>query len=467
MRLCYQQEVLIKEVPITGITLLNSLGLRGWQVGQLPQAPRLKGTAIDSMSSSASKTRSLGPVYTLKVAGERMTFLTDAKDFHNFFQSTDVDFQKAVQSSVQKIASVTEEAFFKNHTKIHDTVKGRLSFHKLPPFCETLHSKFKEHLVGIKNQITIKNGCEFEAELNDLVRSTMYKSIMDNLFGDGVLPTHDEAAFKEFEKNFLIFDEQFEYAARLPKIFLREWTKSKNWLLQMFTRVTKQCMQTIPADVESRSLLQTLIAVIDDDFSPNWSMMMLWASLANAIPITFWTLCMIYQHQRVLEKVQSEVRQVLKENEKCDESTLALMPYTRQCILEAIRLRSPGIFTRRVIKEFRVKGYNIPVGDLLMVSPFWAHRNSQQFPDPEEFKPERWENIEKNSFPESFIAFGGGRYQCPGRWFALLEMHIYVSLFVSLFDCKLLNGVPDLCELHLVGTQQPVQKCPVVLSLAK
>lgn len=45
----------------------------------------------------------MGSVYTLYVAGERLTFLMDTEVFHHFFQSTNVDFQKAVQNPVQNV----------------------------------------------------------------------------------------------------------------------------------------------------------------------------------------------------------------------------------------------------------------------------------------------------------------------------------------------------------------------------
>ena len=69
-----------------------------------------------------------------------------------------------------------------------------------------------------------------------------------------------------------------------------------------------------------------------------------------------------------------------------------------------------------------------------MLSPYWAHRDSRIFPDPESFNPvsvsvcvvcvcvcvcvqERWVgcDLEKNQFLNGFVGFGGGRYQCPGR----------------------------------------------------
>lgn len=43
----------------------------------------------------------LGPVFTLKVAGKRLTFVTEPEDFQYFFSSDAVDFQKAVQKPVK------------------------------------------------------------------------------------------------------------------------------------------------------------------------------------------------------------------------------------------------------------------------------------------------------------------------------------------------------------------------------
>ena len=45
----------------------------------------------------------LGSIYTLCVAGERLTFLTEPEDFGYFFNSSDVDFQHGVQDAVMKV----------------------------------------------------------------------------------------------------------------------------------------------------------------------------------------------------------------------------------------------------------------------------------------------------------------------------------------------------------------------------
>lgn len=53
-------------------------------------------------------------------------------------------------------------------------------------------------------------------------------------------------------------------------------------------------------------------------------------------------------------------------------------------------LKSPGIITRKVMKPVKILNHTVPAGDLLMLSPFWQHRNPKYFPEPELFKPERW-----------------------------------------------------------------------------
>jgi len=44
----------------------------------------------------------LGPLFTLKVMGERLTFITDASAISMYFNAPFLDFQQAVQKSVSK-----------------------------------------------------------------------------------------------------------------------------------------------------------------------------------------------------------------------------------------------------------------------------------------------------------------------------------------------------------------------------
>ncbi len=33
------------------------------------------------------------------------------------------------------------------------------------------------------------------------------------------------------------------------------------------------------------------------------------------------------------------------------------------------------------------QGYTVPAGHLLMLSPYWSHRDAEKFPDPEKYNP--------------------------------------------------------------------------------
>ena len=136
-----------------------------------------------------------------------------------------------------------------------------------------------------------------------------------------------------------------------------------------------------------------------------------------------------------------------------------------RCILEAIRLRSPGMIARKLTQPIQVHGFTIPAGDMLMISPYWAHRNEATFPDANSFIPDRWNRTvgsDKSSPSDKFIAFGGGRFQCPGRSFAMMEIQMFISVILCRFDMELVKKeVPSSSPQHVVGVPHPDGPCYV------
>ncbi|XP_078617889.1 24-hydroxycholesterol 7-alpha-hydroxylase-like [Branchiostoma floridae x Branchiostoma japonicum] len=397
--------------------------------------------------------RKLGPVFTIVAAGRWMTFVTEPEDITTFFQSPNLDFQKAVQDPVSHTASVSTESFFQHHTKIHDTIKGRLAPANLHSFCSNLWGEFKQQLEQLEHH--------GKDDLNTLVRRCMFAAVVNNLFGAENVPT-DKDRIQEFSDIFVKYDADFEYGSQLPPFFLREWAESKKWLLSLFSRSIANMERK---ETESQTLLQSLTKMVDRPHAPNYALLMLWASQANAVPMSFWVLAMILSNEDVHAAVKKEVQDNLGSpgDEPITEEDLKKLPLLKRCIMETIRLRSPGVITRAVDKPLRIRKYIVPKGHLLMMSPYWAHRNPNFFPEPDKFLPERWleADLEKNLFLDGFVGFGGGRYQCPGRWFALMEMQMLLAMMIQMFDFKLLGEVPKESPLHVVGTQQPVGPCPV------
>ncbi|XP_054035899.1 24-hydroxycholesterol 7-alpha-hydroxylase isoform X2 [Dryobates pubescens] len=389
-----------------------------------------------------------GPVFTIFALGKRFTFVTEEEGTEAFFNSKDLNFEQAVQQAVENA-----EAFYQNHGTLYSMMKGKMGPSNLHMFTGTLCKELHEHMAPL--------GMEGTGDLNDLVRHVMYPAVVNTLFGKGSCPT-SQNEIKEFEEHFQKYDEDFEYASQMPECFLRNWSKSKKWLLKLFEKVVSHAERTNPSETASKTLLQHLLDNLQGKhLAPNYGLLMLWASQANAVPIAFWTLAFILSYPSIYEKIMEELASVFgkagKDKIEVSEEGLKKLPLIKWCTLEAIRLRSPGAITKKVINPIKIQNFIIPAGDMLMLSPYWLHRNPKYFPDPEMFKPDRWKeaNLEKNAFLDSFVAFGGGKHQCPGRWFAIMEIQLFVVLFLYKYEFVLLDAVPKESPLHLVGTQQP------------
>ncbi|CAH2245790.1 24-hydroxycholesterol 7-alpha-hydroxylase [Pelobates cultripes] len=370
-----------------------------------------------------------GPVFTVLAAGNRLTFVNGEEGVTAFFTSKKLDFQQAVQKPVQYTASIEKENFFKKHSAIHETLKLQLSQKRLEPHVTCLCREFSSHLQQLGSQGT--------DELYSLVRQVMYPA----------------------------------YGSQLPECFLRDWSRSKQWLLKLFKTIVAEVEGREPCEDDAKTLHQHLLDTLKGVSTYNNSLLLLWASQANANPITFWTLAFIISNPVIYKYAMDEISSVFGEAGKktlsITEADLRKLPFIKHCILEAIRLRSPGAITRKVIEPLEIYNFQIPPGDMLMLSPYWLHRDPKKFPEPEAFRPERWKkaNLEKNVFLDGFVAFGGGKYQCPGRWFALMEIHMLVILMLYRYEFQLLDPFPKQSNLHLVGTQQPDGPCRVTYKL--
>ncbi|XP_077854731.1 24-hydroxycholesterol 7-alpha-hydroxylase isoform X2 [Macaca mulatta] len=341
-------------------------------------------------------------------------------------------------------------------------LKGKMGTVNLHQFTGQLTEELHEQLENLGTHGTM--------DLNNLVRHLLYPVTVNTLFNKSWFPTNKKK-IKEFHQYFQAYDEDFEYGSQLPECLLRNWSKSKKWFLELFEKNIPDIRACKSAKDNSMTLLQATLDIVETETSkensPNYGLLLLWASLSNAVPVAFWTLAYVLSHpdihKAVMEGISSVFGTAGKDKIKVSEDDLEKLLLIKWCVLETIRLKAPGVITRKVVKPVEILNYIIPSGDLLMLSPFWLHRNPKYFPEPELFKPERWKkaNLEKHSFLDCFVAFGSGKFQCPGRWFALLEVQMCVILILYKYDCSLLDPLPKQSSLHLVGVPQPEGQCRI------
>ena len=100
--------------------------------------------------------------------------------------------------------------------------------------------------------------------------------------------------------------------------------------------------------------------------------------------------------------------------------------YLEAVVKETLRARPVvPVVARHVTQPVELGGYMIPAGSILMVSIYLVHSDPDTYPDPDEFRPERF----LNGVPGdgAWIPFGGGVRRCLGARFAELEMKVILT----------------------------------------
>lgn len=90
------------------------------------------------------------------------------------------------------------------------------------------------------------------------------------------------------------------------------------------------------------------------------------------------------------------------------------LPYLTAVCNETLRISSGNTLTsgRMVRSPFELMGYKLTPGTALFGSIYLTHHREDLYPEPKQFKPERF--IEREFSPYEFLPFGGGIRSCIG-----------------------------------------------------
>jgi cytochrome P450 family 135 len=100
--------------------------------------------------------------------------------------------------------------------------------------------------------------------------------------------------------------------------------------------------------------------------------------------------------------------------------------YLDAVVKETLRARPVvPVVARHVTEPVVLDGYTIPSGTTLMVSIYLVHNDPDTYPEPEDFRPERF--LEGTPKDAAWIPFGGGVRRCLGARFAELEMKVVLT----------------------------------------
>jgi cytochrome P450 len=176
---------------------------------------------------------------------------------------------------------------------------------------------------------------------------------------------------------------------------------------------------------------------------------------ANAMTFALWYLARYPAEQALLHE---ELERVLGGREPTV-ADLGQLERTRWVLAETMRLRPPAwSLGRENQEEMELGGYRIPKKTTVVVVQWTMHRDARFFPEPLEFRPERWKEPSHPRY--AYLPFSTGPRNCIGESFAWLEMMLALAMFVSRFKFSLEKGGE---ELRLVPgiTLRPAERVMV------
>jgi cytochrome P450 len=144
-----------------------------------------------------------------------------------------------------------------------------------------------------------------------------------------------------------------------------------------------------------------------------------------------WTWYLLALNKQAEAKLHQEIDEVLGDRDP----TVADIPrlrYTDWVVKESMRIYplAWGI-GRKALRAFEIGPYRLPAGTNIFLMPWITHRDERFYPEPDCFRPERWDPLNQDAeLPHfAYFPFGGGPRKCIGASFAQMES---VLLLVTL-----------------------------------
>ncbi|KAI0334310.1 cytochrome P450 [Cubamyces sp. BRFM 1775] len=145
----------------------------------------------------------------------------------------------------------------------------------------------------------------------------------------------------------------------------------------------------------------------------------------------------------VVRNAQDEIDSVVGNERLPDFADRPSLPYVDALLEELFRWNPPIPLAvpHRTMVDDEYRGYTIPEGCMVIPNVWAMSREASDYPEPEEFRPERFLSTSGKSgkldipLPSSYV-FGFGRRVCPGQAFADATAWLAIVRILAVFDIR-------------------------------
>jgi cytochrome P450 len=225
-----------------------------------------------------------------------------------------------------------------------------------------------------------------------------------------------------------------------------------------FIAQARQQLATDPSLREKpRNLLQAMLIAADvaakestefgfDDAAVAGNVLtMLLAGEDTTANTVAWMIYLLHRNPACLKRLSDEVMLTLGEAagkpEMFTPELMDSMSYLDACINEAMRLKPVAPFlSLQALQDTQIADVQVPKGTILWGVLRHDSVSETYFQNPDVFEPSRWmaeeaatTSVKSNNAKRVAMPFGAGPRVCPGRYLALLEMKMSMSMLLSSF----------------------------------
>jgi cytochrome P450 len=142
-----------------------------------------------------------------------------------------------------------------------------------------------------------------------------------------------------------------------------------------------------------------------------------------------WTLFLLAQHPQIATKLTHELGQELEGNPPTLEQ-LDRLPLLDCVLKESMRLLPASAYSHRVCAEpVELGPLMLAKGTTVIFSQVITHHLPELFPEPRQFRPERWQTLAPS--PYAYFPFAAGPRMCIGAGLALMTLKITLATLLQ------------------------------------
>jgi cytochrome P450 len=396
-------------------------------------------------------------IFGIVIGGKRMFIITDP-----FSTQTVLKPETKHLSSAEFHDAVQTNFFGCGGPVIHETDNNLarrwysqylLSDKALLPLSQRMHARLNELSYNLK----IGN-----VGLRDLLGEFIFRASMGALFNDAA--SRQDGLFEHFQT----FDKLLPLAlAGMPSSLFPDAIKGRATLVQACRDYTEGLSDFMQTRHDYFSNLEKTGKILSGD-TARVQVIMVWASASNTMPAGFWMLYFLMKNPDYMKRALVEVDALVKTAGSIEgpwtQEQIDSLSFLDACFTEALRLSSGSLIMRGCTAPCEItlndgRVFKLRKGDRVGLCPPLFHLDSDFFPEPNSFKPERWLDADGHSKSEAaqgkmrfvkngkeiassavFLPFGAGISLCPGRRFARNEVKILVTLLLSRFTFAFADG---------------------------